>query len=195
MGSGDAVSGPGTHAQGNKDYSFTGVSSIPLSLQACSVEKCSLEFMSYADPINHCMTRLTFKHVQVDANEWAPAGTRGVLIDCQFVPIGIWTSKDDIPEGVAHPSRVRVQTFTYVGPHRGAVKVVDIPVKNGPDNKHDWKVCDFLRTIEEAEMSPAAFTHDVGERVNGCRDWTYVISSSPFSLPISRFLQSQMSFF
>ncbi|KAJ5933575.1 hypothetical protein N7454_005904 [Penicillium verhagenii] len=149
---------------------FLKMQDLPHNIRSKKVSQCFIEFIDKAydadlepgeDDIrpNHCFMRLIFKTQQKRNTKGStPINTRGVIINLKY----------------NHPGFARcslgdldIRTFTYAGPHRNAVKVMEAPVN---PNNQGKTVRDFLRVIEDNKMLPAGFVTEK-EEVVGCKDF------------------------
>lgn len=103
---------------------------------------------------NHAILRLVFQHPQTNASPRAPANTQGLKLE---LAIG-----DRVEPPI--PGELVLKTLSYVGPHRQAVKTVELPMR---ENK---TVRDFLAVVDRVDLLPCQFAA-LGEDIVGCRDF------------------------
>ncbi|KAJ5921013.1 hypothetical protein N7466_009339 [Penicillium verhagenii] len=149
---------------------FLKMEDLPHNIRSKKVSQCFIEFIDKAhdadlesdeDDIrpNHCFMRLIFKNQQTkNAKGSTPINSRGIIINLKYNHPGFKRcSLGDLD----------IRTFTYAGPHRNAVKVMEVPVN---PNNQGKTVRDFLRVIEDKKMLLAGFVTE-DEDVVGCKDF------------------------
>lgn len=145
-----------TNVTGTQSYKHPD-KGLPPALKAKKVSRCYVDFLSNGikkDAPNHTILRLVFQHPQTNGSPRAPANTQGLKLD-----FGIGDRVDPPILG-----ELVLETFTYVGPHRQAVKTVELPMR---ENK---TVKDFLAVVDRVGLLPCEFAAS-GEDIVGCRDF------------------------
>lgn len=154
----------GPAAPTSRTYVIEGDKNIPFGLGNKRIAECVLEFLDVGalddaktdDPkrSNHCMLRLIFSQTLQADTPYAPAGTRGVVLNIE---------PDDIHESTA-TGKIHLKTFHHPGVHARALKVYDLPVRG------DQRVRDFVRIVKNSGMVPCSFNARDDSLV-GCKDF------------------------
>lgn len=141
---------------GNQQWDFP-ADQIPVPLKNKQVKECHLEILNIGYGANHAILRLVFKHPQKAASTYAPAGTRGLIINLAV--------NGPVAAAPAIAGEFEVQTFVYEGQHERAAFTHGLPIKGKKT------VNRFLRVLESAKLLPCSFSFVHPDAV-GCRDFT-----------------------
>lgn len=159
----------------SKTYVFNSTKDISRHLRLKKVSKFFIEvldldtddgpnaFDSEGNRSNHCIARVVFRNKQDNDTEHTPLGTTGVIIDFEYDG-GMGTK--------CTGGYVNVKTVSYDGPHRHAVKVVEIPFRRryGAAGRKPRTLTELFDVLEKSNLVPCGFNTE-GPRIRGCKDF------------------------